>query len=131
VWTREAGAGSLAISVEGPSKAEIDFKDRKDGSCYVVYKVTEAGEYRVGIKFNDEHIPDSPFKVYIMPQSGDAKKIEIGAIPPDHALQVNKPITFTINMNGAKKGSFDGKVIAPADTKMTLIWLPLMRISGV
>lgn len=44
VWTREAGAGSLAISVEGPSKAEIDFKDRKDGSCYVSYVVTEPGK---------------------------------------------------------------------------------------
>lgn len=43
VWTREAGAGSLAISVEGPSKAEIDFKDRRDGSCYVSYVVTEPG----------------------------------------------------------------------------------------
>lgn len=45
VWTREAGAGSLSISVEGPSKAEIDFKDRKDGSCYVVYKVSEPGMF--------------------------------------------------------------------------------------
>lgn len=44
VWTREAGAGSLAISVEGPSKAEIGFKDRKDGSCYVSYTVTEPGQ---------------------------------------------------------------------------------------
>ena len=39
MWTREAGPGSLAISVEGPSKAHIDFKDRKDGSCYVSYIV--------------------------------------------------------------------------------------------
>lgn len=45
VWTREAGAGSLAISVEGPSKAEIGFKDRKDGSCYVSYTVTEPGQF--------------------------------------------------------------------------------------
>ena len=50
VWTREAGAGSLAVSVEGPSKAVIDFKDRKDDSGYVTYKVSEPGEYRVGIK---------------------------------------------------------------------------------
>lgn len=64
MWTREAGAGSLAVSVEGPSKAAIDFKDRKDGSGYVSYVVTEPGEYRIGIKFNDEHIPDSPYKVY-------------------------------------------------------------------
>ncbi|KAJ8975973.1 hypothetical protein NQ317_000677 [Molorchus minor] len=41
VWTREAGSGQLAISVEGPSKAEINFTDRKDGSCDVSYKVSE------------------------------------------------------------------------------------------
>lgn len=50
VWTREAGAGGLAISVEGPSKADIDFQDRKDGSCYVTYKVTEPGNLIVYLK---------------------------------------------------------------------------------
>lgn len=111
VWTREAGAGSLSISVEGPSKAKIDFKDRKDGSCYVSYVVKDAGEYRVGIKFNDQHIPDSPFKVYVMPQAGDTCKIELGSVP-EH-MQVNKPVAFTISMNGAK-GNLDGKVVTPS-----------------
>lgn len=46
VWTREAGSGQLAISVEGPSKAEIQFTDRKDGSCDISYKVSEPGKYR-------------------------------------------------------------------------------------
>lgn len=63
VWTREAGHGSLAIAVEGPSKAVVDFKDRKDGSCHVSYTVEEPGEYNVGIRFNDKHIPGSPYKV--------------------------------------------------------------------
>ena len=63
VWTREAGHGSLAIAVEGPSKAEVEFKDRKDGSCHVSYVVEEPGEYTVGIRFNDTHIPGSPYKV--------------------------------------------------------------------
>jgi filamin len=127
VWTREAGAGSLSISVEGPSKAQIDFKDRKDGSCYVSYKVTEPGEYRIGIKFNDQHIPDSPFKVYVIAQSGDARKIELGAIPPDNFLQVNKPVTFTINLNGAnsKNCVFDGKVIAPSGAEDDCFLTPI------
>ena len=43
IWTREAGAGGLSISVEGPSKAEIAFEDRKDGSCGVSYVVQEPG----------------------------------------------------------------------------------------
>ena len=47
IWTREAGAGGLSIAVEGPSKADIQFEDRKDGSCGVIYTVTEAGSYWV------------------------------------------------------------------------------------
>jgi hypothetical protein len=43
IYTREAGAGGLSIAVEGPSKAEVDFEDRKDGSCGVTYQVTEPG----------------------------------------------------------------------------------------
>lgn len=44
IWTREAGAGGLSIAVEGPSKAEITFEDRKDGSCGVAYVVQEPGK---------------------------------------------------------------------------------------
>lgn len=44
IWTREAGAGGLSIAVEGPSKAEITFEDRKDGSCGVSYVVQGPGE---------------------------------------------------------------------------------------
>lgn len=46
IWTREAGAGGLSIAVEGPSKAEIAFEDRKDGSSGVSYIVQEPGEIR-------------------------------------------------------------------------------------
>lgn len=46
IWTREAGAGGLSIAVEGPSKAEIAFEDRKDGSSGVSYIVQEPGENR-------------------------------------------------------------------------------------
>ncbi|XP_076379059.1 filamin A protein cher isoform X3 [Megalopta genalis] len=115
VWTREAGAGTLAISVEGPSKAKIDFKDRKDGSCYVSYVVTEPGDYRVGIKFNDQHIPDSPHKVYISPAMGDAHKLEVAQFPESGA-QPDKPTTFLVRKNGAK-GELDGKIVSPSGTE--------------
>ncbi|XP_029678437.1 filamin-A isoform X2 [Formica exsecta] len=112
IWTREAGAGTLAVSVEGPSKAQIDFKDRKDGSCYVSYVVTEPGEYRVGIKFNDQHIPDSPHRVYISPAMGDAHKLEVAQFP-DSGVQPDKPYTFLVRKNGAK-GELDGKIVSPS-----------------
>lgn len=43
IYSREAGAGGLTIAIEGPSKAEIDFQDRRDGSCLVSYRVAESG----------------------------------------------------------------------------------------
>lgn len=87
IFTREAGAGGLSIAVEGPSKAEIDFQDRKDGSCGVSYLCTEPGEYMVSVKFNDQHIPDSPFKVYVSPATGDMQKLSITSMQ-QQGLQV-------------------------------------------
>ncbi|XP_022174561.1 filamin-A isoform X2 [Myzus persicae] len=112
VWTREAGPGSLAISVEGPSKAEIDFKDRKDGSCYVSYVVGEPGEYRIGIKFNDQHIPDSPYKLFMSPAMGDAHKLEVAQFPTS-GVQADYPAQFIVRKNGAV-GQLDAKVVSPS-----------------
>lgn len=115
VWTREAGGGTLAISVEGPSKAEIEFKDRKDGSCDVSYVVSEPGDYRIGLKFNDRHIPDSPFKVYVSPAMGEAHKLEVAQFPAG-AVQADKPAQFMVRKNGAK-GDLDAKVVAPSNNE--------------
>lgn len=51
------GYGGLSLSIEGPSKAEIDCHDNEDGSCKVTYKPTEPGNYIVNVKFADEHVP--------------------------------------------------------------------------
>jgi len=113
IWTREAGAGGLSIAMEGPAKAEIDFEDRKDGSCSVSYVTTEPGEYLVSIKFNDTHIPDSPFKVPISAAgSQDAQRMTIQQLR-EKGLQVGKPATFNVQFNGAQ-GHLDARVVAPS-----------------
>lgn len=41
VYYREAGAGALSVSIEGPSKADLKLVDRHSGyvtCCYVVSK---------------------------------------------------------------------------------------------
>jgi len=111
VWTREAGPGSLAISVEGPSKAQIDFLDRKDGSCYVSYVVDEAGEYSVGIRFNEQHIPDSPYNVFISPKSDHAEKVRISNLDEEQ-IALNAPQSFLLNKNGAS-GTLQCKMVSP------------------
>lgn len=113
VYTREGGAGELTVIVEGPSRAELSYTDRKDGSCHIGYKVSEPGEYRIGVLFNDQEVPESPFRANIMPVTGDVSKIELGPMPPENMIQLNKPCNMTVIMNGAK-GNIDGKVRLPS-----------------
>ncbi|XP_041430934.1 filamin-A isoform X1 [Xenopus laevis] len=112
IWTREAGAGGLSIAVEGPSKAEIAFEDRKDGSCGVSYIVQETGDYEVSVKFNDEHIPDSPFVVPVGSTSDDARRLTVSSLQ-ESGLKVNQPASFAVSLNGAK-GVLDAKVHSPS-----------------
>ncbi|XP_028249805.1 filamin-C-like isoform X4 [Parambassis ranga] len=112
IWTREAGAGGLSIAVEGPSKAEISFEDRKDGSCGVAYVVQESGDYEVSIKFNDEHIPDSPFIVPIATLSDDARRLSITSLQ-EMGLKVGQEASFAVQLNGAR-GLVDAKIHTPS-----------------
>ncbi|XP_061910179.1 filamin-A isoform X1 [Entelurus aequoreus] len=112
IWTREAGAGGLSIAVEGPSKAEIAFEDRKDGSSGVSYIVQEPGDYEVSIRFNDEHIPDSPFIVPVASPSDDARRLTVASLQ-ESGLKVNHPASFAVSLNGAK-GVIDAKVHSPS-----------------
>uniref|UniRef100_A0A8C2HZT4 Filamin C, gamma b (actin binding protein 280) n=1 Tax=Cyprinus carpio TaxID=7962 RepID=A0A8C2HZT4_CYPCA len=112
IWTREAGAGGLSIAVEGPSKAEISFEDRKDGSCGVAYVVQEPGDYEVSIKFNDEHIPDSPFIVPIASVSDDGRLLTVSSLQ-EMGLKVNQEASFAVQLNGAR-GAIDAKVHTPS-----------------
>lgn len=155
IWTREAGAGGLSIAVEGPSKAEISFEDRKDGSCGVSYIVKEPGnrrprgrllvlvfistqacvlpppvsavvsllispsvpcpppgDYEVSIKFNNEHIPDSPFIVPIATLSDEARRLTFTSLqvrapahlllPPRRVCQAQTRLCHTRKLAAAK-----------------------------
>ncbi|XP_074644607.1 filamin-A-like isoform X5 [Tubulanus polymorphus] len=123
IYTREAGAGGLSIAVEGPSKAEINFEDRKDGSCGVGYTCSEPGEYTVSVKFNDEHIPDSPFKVYVSPENKEARKISVLALQ-DKGLQPGRPAAFTLDMNGAN-GELKAFVVSPSGAEEEALIQPI------
>jgi len=43
IISREAGAGGISLGIEGPSKAVIDFQDKRDGTSDVNYTVTQPG----------------------------------------------------------------------------------------
>lgn len=62
--------GGLSLAVEGPSKAEITCQDNKDGTCTVSYLPTAPGDYNIIVRFDDKHIPGSPFTAKITGETG-------------------------------------------------------------
>lgn len=51
IYTREAGAGSLSVAVEGPSKAQMTVDDRGHGYTTVSYKVFKEGKKSNNVRF--------------------------------------------------------------------------------
>lgn len=59
--------GGLSVSMEGPAKPEISFKkSEKDGTFVLGYKPDTAGDYKLHLKFNDKHVPGSPFAIKVL-----------------------------------------------------------------
>ncbi|XP_019734990.1 filamin B a isoform X4 [Hippocampus comes] len=115
IWTREAGAGGLSVAVEGPSRAEISFDDRKDGSCGVSYVAQEPGDYEIAIKFNDQHIPHSPYLVHVVGPTYDTQHMTVTGLQKS-GLKVNQPTSFDVSMEGAK-GKPEAKVTSPSGSQ--------------
>ncbi|VIO86121.1 Filamin/ABP280 repeat family protein [Brugia malayi] len=122
VYSREAGQGELEVTVEGPSEAELQFQDHKDGNCHFNYKVSKPGEYLISIKFNNQHITDSPFKVFVAPATGEARRLELASFP-DSGLP-GKACTFTVLTHRAA-GHLEAKVHTPSNKIETIDIVPI------
>lgn len=59
--------GGLSVAMEGPAKPEISFKkNEKDGTFILGYKPDTPGDYKLHLKFNDKHLPGSPFPIKVL-----------------------------------------------------------------
>jgi len=110
IYTREAGGGKLEVSVEGPSKATIEVNDKGQGYTMVKWQVDKDGEYGVHVKFDGEHVPDSPATVHVLPSCEGANLVQITGLR-DRGLELGKHVTFNIDKCGAK-----GTISAHLDT---------------
>lgn len=61
-------SGGLSLAIEGPSKADISCTDNQDGTCTVSYLPVLPGDYNILVKYNDKHIPGSPYVAKITGQ---------------------------------------------------------------
>lgn len=64
VNTVNAGAGALAVTVEGPSKVKLECKEVDEGYEFT-YNPTAPGDYLITIRYAGTNIAGSPFKAKI------------------------------------------------------------------
>ena len=110
----DTGTGGLGIAIEGPSEAEMNCADNKDGTCTVDYVPVEEGDYDIAIKFDDEHIPGSPFQVPVTTKDGkpkvDPRKVRAygPGLEPENIFP-GKPTSFVVD--ASKTGKFCASMI--------------------
>lgn len=95
------GYGGLSLSIEGPSKAEIQCKDNENGALNISYKPTEPGYYIINLKFADHHVDGSPFTVKVTGEGSNRQREKIerqrDAVP---VTEVGSQCKLTFKMPG-------------------------------
>lgn len=65
VNTLNAGSGALAVTIDGPSKVQLDCRECPEGHV-VTYTPMAPGNYLIAIKYGGpQHIVGSPFKAKV------------------------------------------------------------------
>ena len=63
---KESGiTGGINFAMEGPSKPEVNFINNKDMTITVEFTPDTPGDYRLHLKFQDLHLPGSPYPITI------------------------------------------------------------------
>lgn len=63
--TRNAGSGALSVTIDGPSKVQMDCQESAEGHR-VTYMPMAPGSYLISIKYGGpQHIVGSPFKAKV------------------------------------------------------------------
>lgn len=111
--TRRAGPGELTAHCMGPQKvAFCEFYDHKDGTFTLYVKPQEPGKHLLQIKYNDEHVPGSPFIVRI---SGppDASKVRVIGPGICHGVLDKFKSKFVCETRGAGAGQLTVRIRGP------------------
>ncbi|EMP41497.1 60S ribosomal protein L10 [Chelonia mydas] len=98
---RITGYGGLSLSIEGPSKGDINGEDLEDGPCRVTYCPTEPGNYIISIKFADQPLPDAKIRIFDLGRKKGVPFSPISPPPPDAKIRI-----FDLGRKKAKVDEF-------------------------
>ncbi|XP_019850959.1 PREDICTED: filamin-A [Amphimedon queenslandica] len=110
IGSQAEGSGSLDVTVNGPSGAEIKMEEKDNGKVAVKYQPTSTGEHQINVLFNNQAIPGSPFPIAV--QSKEAKTQVVKLEPT--GVSLGSDFTYSIDTSKATKPvSVTGKVLGP------------------
>ena len=98
--TKGCGQGSLSLAVEGPSEAKMFCKENQNGTCVMEYLPVKAGAYDISIKYAEQEVPGSPFRVHIEDKV-DSGKVSVQL--PKKPLRVGIPAEIGVDARTAGK----------------------------
>uniref|UniRef100_A0A1I8JJV1 Filamin-A n=1 Tax=Macrostomum lignano TaxID=282301 RepID=A0A1I8JJV1_9PLAT len=125
VETFSAGRGSVEIIVLNPrgqkEPCEVIFNNDRNLTYSCAYTPSMEGEYRVIIKFANQEIPRSPYKVIVEGAAGDPSRVTASGpgIEPT-GNQVAKRTFFNIFTAGAGPGNVDCVILDPHGQRDTI-----------
>lgn len=78
VNTLNAGSGALSVTIDGPSKVQLDCRECPEGHV-VTYTPMAPGNYLIAIKYGGpQHIVGSPFKAKVTGEYPGQGKVSSG-----------------------------------------------------
>jgi filamin len=111
--TRRAGPGELTAHCMGPTKvAFCEFFDHKDGTFTLYVKPQEPGKHLLQVKYNDDHVPGSPYIIRIAgpPDAGKVKVLGPGIC---HGVLNKFKSRFICETKGAGAGQLTVRIRGP------------------
>ena len=102
--TKEAGPGGATFDIDDKDVNEVFQASAYEEGSLVIFKVTPlaCGEYMASLKWSDQHISCSPFRLSII----DPKKCKVEPnLAEMTTIPVGKPMNFLVSCKGAGSGT--------------------------
>ena len=114
VYTVGAGRGELTVHIKSP-QGTVDCQrvEKEKGVYHFMYTAVQSGEYVITIKYGDEHIPGSRFRVQVEPPTDPSKVIAYGPGLEPLGVRVGEQTSFTVKTKDAGHGEVDVKIRGP------------------
>uniref|UniRef100_S4RG46 Filamin C n=1 Tax=Petromyzon marinus TaxID=7757 RepID=S4RG46_PETMA len=112
-WTHKKGARASSVDVDCVALNSFAVHDR----LHVDKRVSQTKnginrDYEVSVRFEDEHIPGSPFLLTVDGVCEESRRVAVSGLL-ESGWKVNHPASFAVHLNGAK-GRIEAKVHTPS-----------------